>query len=345
MRHNAPVSLTSELKRPESGVSRFLNEHLSDISAVLSAYRARLGNFAPPVRPDDARPSYRMLGHTIDHRLRICLGAETGQPIETGVRMSLVADNGFPAAEVRRALHKAGLAMLDELRHYEGASGPSLVLAPETEDRLVRLCFIASHFEEFFRLGGFVRGSWLGDASPATTLEDLIAAVPDYVVTDIAAQMALAERPGPFSSWCALPEEEKICGPVFGGSRDVGGADADFILGRQLIDCKATIRPERLGRAEIHQLAGYLLLDYEDVYGVDRVAFYLSRQGALISWSAEDFLGLLGSQLALPDLRAACQHALTNGASGNPPPPVDERKPLPHPRNRPPTQGSLFDAL
>jgi hypothetical protein len=74
-----------------------------------------------------------------------------------------------------------------------------------------------------------------------------------------------------------LPRQAVTCGPVFTGSADIGGADADFILGGLLLDCKATITPRNLGAAEINQLAGYLLLDYDDEFGIRQVGLYLSR--------------------------------------------------------------------
>ncbi|WP_406011800.1 hypothetical protein OG520_00980 [Streptomyces sp. NBC_00984] len=55
-----------------------------------------------------------------------------------------------------------------------------------------------------------------------------------------------------------------------------------------MADCKATIRSHKIGRAEVQQLAGYLLLDYDDTHAINRVGFYFSRQGALISWSVPD---------------------------------------------------------
>jgi hypothetical protein len=67
------------------------------------------------------------------------------------------------------------------------------------------------------------------------------------------------------------------CGPTFAGSTDIGGADADFVIDGLLLDCKATTT--RLGSAEIGQLAGYLLLDYDDQYRITQVGLYLSRQG------------------------------------------------------------------
>jgi hypothetical protein len=101
------------------------------------------------------------------------------------------------------------------------------------------------------------------------------------------------------------------CGPEFTGSADIGGADADFILGGLLLDCKSTPMPGKLGRDEIYQLAGYLLLDYPDEFGISRVGLYLSRQGATITWDAGEFLRLLGSVMPLPELRDLLRRHLT----------------------------------
>ncbi|GGP00094.1 hypothetical protein [Wenjunlia tyrosinilytica] len=120
--------------------------------------------------------------------------------------------------------------------------------------------------------------------------------------------MQLAE--GPFAAFRALPPAARVCGPVFAGSNDIGGADADYILGGLLLDCKATKDPRRLGRGEIHQLAGYLLLDYDNEYGIDRVGLYLSRQGALITWPTAEFLRSLGAAEPLPQLRAQLRQHL-----------------------------------
>ncbi|MGH3299315.1 MAG: hypothetical protein ACRDP7_46750 [Trebonia sp.] len=92
-------------------------------------------------------------------------------------------------------------------------------------------------------------------------------------------------------------------GPEFAGSRDIGGADADFILDGFLLACKATITPRRLGADEVSQLAGYLLLDYPNAHGIREVGLYLSRQGAVISWTVPEFLDLLGATAKLPTLR------------------------------------------
>jgi hypothetical protein len=342
------MSLTSHLKDPRSPISRFLAEHLPDTKAVLDDYRTRLARFPAPLRPQveaGLKPEYRMLGHTIDHRLRISLGAPTGAPIKEGIVRAVIDDDGWPSQEVIRAVQKAGDTMLEELAGYHNDAGQPLCLASADEDRLIRLCHVASSFEAIFRHCGWLRGNTLGLCAADATLDDLVDAVPHYVVGDIRQQMQLAADPGPFENMRLLPASARVCGPVFDGSLQVGGADADFILDGALIDCKATIRPERISRAEIYQLAGYLLLDYSDTHSISTVALYLSRQGALIDWSVEEFLGLLGARHELPALRDACCHALSEGARGKPLPAEDRDRQVPRPRFAPAGQQSLFDLL
>jgi hypothetical protein len=173
------------------------------------------------------------------------------------------------------------------------------------------LCFVASFFEDVYRTGQIRRFSMLAAATATTSLPDLTAAVAPYVIDDIAQQMRIAQRPlAPFR---ALPRRARICGPVFAGSSDVP-ADADFILDGLLLDCKATKEPRHFGREEIYQLAGYLLLDYDNQFRIDQVGFYLSRQGGLITWNTPDFLHRLGATTSLPQLRARFRDHLRNAA-------------------------------
>jgi hypothetical protein len=99
-------------------------------------------------------------------------------------------------------------------------------------------------------------------------------------------------------------------GPTFAGSADVGGADADIIIGDLLLDVKAKAKAT-VGREEFYQLAGYVLLDYDDHYGIDRVGLYLSRFGHLITWTVADYLGLLGCQRPIAELREKCAAAVS----------------------------------
>lgn len=263
------------------------------------------------VQPFDVqRPDWAALGHAIDYRLRLFLGRPLGLAVQAGVALAgqptLV--DGAPAGPVCEALLEAGEDLLAEIDQTLAAPGRA------DEERTSRLCFVAAHYEALYRRGQHSRHGLLAAATRTTTLEDLAAAVPDYAVTDLAEQMRLAEPV--FALWLSLPQEQRVCGPVFTGSTDLGGADADYILGGTLIDCKATTRPRHLGRDEIHQLAGYLLLDYDNQYGIEEVGLYYARQGALVTWTTEEFLKRLGTNAPLPRLRTQFRDHLQRASTG-----------------------------
>jgi hypothetical protein len=209
---------------------------------------------------------------------------------------------------IRQALHVSGRQLL-------AAVDACLTAGRQDEEAVARLCFVAAFFEEIYRTGQIRRSSMFAGATSTTRLADLTAAVPGYVVADLESQRRLAGEPlAPFR---ALPGPHKRCGPVFAGSADIGGADADYVLGGLLLDCKAARNPRRLGREELYQLAGYLLLDYDDHFGIDRVGFYLSRQGGLITWPVGEFLRRLGARLSLPRLRGELRRQLRDARAVN----------------------------
>lgn len=305
----AALPLTGQLAYPRSPMSTFMARHLPRTERVVGSYLQQVRGLPHPVQPmDERRPDWPALGHTIDYRLRLSLGSGPGMAVATGVRLigSSMPIEGEPAPPVRAALHTAGTQLLARLHAH-------LHRAPRLDEaELTRLCHVAGFYEALYRNGVFSRRrNLLAQADAHTTLNHLTAAVPHYVLEDIAEQMQLASPA--FAPLRALPPEQRVCGPVFLGSSDLGGADADFIAGGLLIDCKATTRPHKIGRSEVQQLAGYLLLDYDHTFGIDRVGFYLSRQGALITWNVSDFLTALGTTAPLPRLRAQLQRHLASG--------------------------------
>ncbi|MFE4830699.1 hypothetical protein [Streptomyces sp. NPDC056672] len=329
------MSLTSELNSPHSPLSRFMNRELRATSRITGSLRSQLPLRPLTVTPQAAgRPDYRSLGRAIDRRLRVAFGSPLDSALLDGVLYAAidVAENASRAAG--KAVHGIGQALLSELKGQPAAGGGPMTRSRADEERLSRLCFAASHFEEVKR-AGLRPGNPLLQLGADAVLDDLLGQVPDYVTDDIARQVELAEADHALGWVTRKPLDKRICAPVFSGSDDVGGADADFVVDGHLIDCKATTRPERFGsRKEVHQLAGYLLLDYENEYGLDRVCFYLSRQGQLVTWSTQEFLDLLGARRTLPELRAALREALRGTAAS-----TDPQTPSP-PRA---TQESLFD--
>lgn len=91
------------------------------------------------------------------------------------------------------------------------------------EEAAVRRCFLAAFFEDIYRTGEIRRFSMFADATPTTGMDDLVAAVPNYVIDDIASQMKLADNS--LASLRALPQPARVCGPVFHREPAIGGAD------------------------------------------------------------------------------------------------------------------------
>jgi len=301
----AALPLTGQLKVPESPLSRFMAEYLPHTGKLHVQYLKFAAALPHPVQPLEIRsPAWSALGHAIDYRLRLSLGSSLGDAVISGVELTGSARPlpGLPDPATRASLHTAGRELLTALRrHLHGTM-------PLDDAELSRLCFVAASFEAVYRTGRVQRGSMLLRATPGTTLAWMTSAVPEYAIEDLARQFDLARVP--FAPFRALPAAAKVCGPTFTGSADLGGADADFILGGLLLDCKATRHPRSLGRDELYQLAGYLLLDYDDRYRIDRLGLYLSRQGAMITWSVEEFLEALGARHTLRNLRSLLQYRM-----------------------------------
>jgi hypothetical protein len=298
----AGLPLTGQLKFSESPISLFMAEHLPHVGPLHVRYLKFAAKLPHPVQPVDVRsPAWAALGHAVDYRLRLSLGSDLGAAVSHGVTMVGTGAHlpGAPDTAARTALRAVGVELQTLLHHHLDGT------APLSEEQLSRLCFVAASYEAVYRTGRLQRGSMLLGATSQITLSQLTAEVPEYAVEDLARQITLSTEP--FAALRALPSSKKVCGPTFAGSADLGGADADFILDGLLLDCKATRHPRSLGREEIYQLAGYLLLDYDDRHRINRLGLYLSRQGGMIVWSVEEFLQALGCTRSLASLRGLLQ--------------------------------------
>ena len=124
--------------------------------------------------------------------------------------------------------------------------------------------------------------------------------VPDDRVTDVAALGAAFATQYP--SWHG--DTTAILNPKFEGSFDIRGADADFIADGCLWDIKTTIGKGGQGRY-LYQVLGYLLLDYEDEYAIERVGLVFPRQNTRVYWSADELMAEMSGRddLNLADLR------------------------------------------
>ena len=105
------------------------------------------------------------------------------------------------------------------------------------------------------------------------------------------------------SVWEGALAGEIHLNPIFAGSRDVGGADADWIINGVLYDCKVSKRQRPFSRREVLQVLGYVLLDYNDTYGIHSIGWYYARQQLRLIYPLTDIMQRLNVAKSLQALR------------------------------------------
>jgi hypothetical protein len=296
------MSLTSVVVDDAHPVSRWMAARLPGTSAVRRGYRGAVPvrRVQRPVVGGHVIVRWDLLGTAVDFRLK-CAFAQPQVP-PTALRGVDLTSGAYGTW-----VHGLGLglarAYLEHVRRFEPhARDRPLALVGPQEDRLSRLCFALAWFERIGR-DGPGEPPWWDSVAPDADVESLLAAVPAYVTRDLLVQVRLAER-----ALSTLRESSSprgcVAAPTFAGSGDVGGADADLVVDGRLVEVKSLTRPGSLSERTIRQLAGYVLLDYDDVYALREVCLYQARIGWLVSWSVSEFFSLLGARDSLARLRS-----------------------------------------
>lgn len=234
------------------------------------------------------------LGGAIDWWLRFAIVPDE-PPLHlafSGIR--LLGDH--PAADLGiELLGSYGISILN----YDLDVEQPIRLAKCEEETQARVCYTLALFTEIFRAP--IAQSKLLTLQPDSSMDDLLGLASSDEVADLIAMRAESER----SLLPFLPTGEVECGPTFEGSRDLN-ADADLIVGDLLLELKATrggkprsdgTRTMRFERTDIDQLLGYLLMDYNDAYGIAQIGVYAPRFASLNSWPVTWFLAELAGRI------------------------------------------------
>ncbi len=318
------MSLTSQLADPQSPVTRFLDEQFPpERIRPISKSWYELVKPTSVVRPDMENPPWGTIGTAFDYRLRY-FWAET--PLD-----DLVAARGMRILDTQRIFTRArdsvpgGFLELNypnvppaakrvEALLPEFADGLARTLAElapvgrslgqDAEALLCQHCYVLALFEQIFRAGPWIN-SPLYELKKGATLTDLLGLGSDTAIDDLGALSQLFyDRHGELTTHAA------VLNPMFAGSVDFGGADADLIIENCLIELKTTTKPNFERKGLLYQLLGYVLLDYEDEYGLEEVGVYLARRGLLIRWQLESLLETIAEQARLPELRTGFKKAV-----------------------------------
>lgn len=319
------MSLSSHLNSPASPIGQFIKQHFSYTSA-LTRDASRQLRVVPTLRPviqmGESYP-YTYLGAAIDYRIRYAFDITPYQrlvawygavklavkPPESDEDILLDWEDliGIPLPP---AAFETGVAQgpypLPLIRaFFQGLEATLIKIQPtgrllnvEDERTLDRLCIVLSLFEQVFRTNTYIQGP-LMQPTVKRSVEELLAIPQDAWLDDLSQLFNLFHTRQ--ADLLSLPH---ILNPTFAGSHDVGGADADLIVDGCLIDIKTSISPQI--RADyLYQLAGYLLLDYNDTFHINTLGIYMARQGVLLKWNGLEFLQKLtgDEQISLASLR------------------------------------------
>ena len=317
------MSLTSYISDPASPIRRWMAEQFPDCRDALRDMRDNLPamtgrTIAPPGRASSTA------GMALDYRIRFYF-----EPVQVE---SLVAWEGATMAvrEILGQRPKGYRARRDgDLLRWSGAqhtppaaffrafsafvtrNPPMRARLPGPQElRLARYCYVLGLYEEVFRIGYTWPGARLDSLAPDADARAVLGIVPDDRVKDIARISGACQKVlAPYF------DREYVLNPVFAGSLYVGGADADLILDRRLIEIKTTA-DARLDQNWLLQLLGYVLLDWNDEYRIDGLGVLYAHQATLAKWPLGEVLRRVGAggMPALPRLRAEFK-ALVSGGS------------------------------
>ena len=274
------MSLTSHLNDKTSPIGQFIKQHFSQTTALAKNANRRLKD-ARTLRPLEAAGEaypYGVLGAACDYRVRYAFAITPYQHL-VAWHGALLSSN--PGGFYSRRLVKAFFEQMDATLRAVQPVGRRLDAADEQV--LDRFCFVLSLFEQVFRSNAFVQGP-LVQPTVKQSVEELLAIPQVAWLDDLGAMFTLF-----YDRYAHLLSRPAVLNPIFAGSVDIGGADADMIVDGCLIDIKASISPH-IKADFLYQLAGYVLLDYHDTYHITSVGIYMARQGMLFPWPLAEFL-------------------------------------------------------
>jgi hypothetical protein len=297
------VSLTSHLK-PGAVLKPWFEEHYPNVKFMQTAWRSA----GPPtvLAPQGANPA--LVGTAFDYRLRLFLDPSPDVQSFVAHRGTLELDSRT-ADEVWIDLDGDRIwrsRRWDMIASYVKATlltyQPAGVKLPtEHELGLARMCCLLARLEVPGRVSNPIAwGEDLVALRPDASIEQHLAIVSEPAAQDVV-MLITAARSGPLGSRFGEPF---LPNPRFPGSRNVGGADADFVIGGTLVELKTSIE-KSLAATWAWQLLGYLLLDWNDDCAIRKVGFYSGRHPALLSWGAEEALSeAAGHDVTIENARA-----------------------------------------
>jgi hypothetical protein len=305
------TTLTRELKKSDSPIRRYLGWRFPNVRSLRPRYNLDTAGLSPSEPRPGARIAYQTLGTAFHWQVGLLVdptpdlslafaGASHGGKEHISLFFKLRDEVGGSFTTGNRSRPRPPAPAVPAAGHRASALNP---------ERLARVCWALALFTEVYRAGPFYR-SPLGTLAPTASLEELLALPSDDEIADLLALTVTARQ-------ALLPALAARGAPLhvgrgFAGSADIA-ADADLIAGGLLLEVKVELgrpRPDgqrrcSLAQRTVHEVLGYLLLDYDDAYQLDTLGLYSARYAHLATWPVDEFLGVLaGGRVDLATARA-----------------------------------------
>lgn len=247
----------------------------------------------------------RLIGTVIDFRLRLAFTTTNLVPPSAQRGHAALARRHPDAAPLLAGLTDAIGVVLADAGPMDGAR---IELPGQIEDDLIRLCVVAGQLDQLYRnYESASRATPLLESGKAVTVEQAVAQVPSRVVDDLHDQVRVANAGlGPLRAAATTA----TAGLEFAGSPLIS-ADADLLVDGLLLDFKARPEATTIKKPEVYQLAGYVLLDFDDTHRIERIGVYWTRHGVMRTFPVSTFFELLGATASLPDLRGQLHDELS----------------------------------
>ena len=288
-------ALTRLLDQRNSPLRAWFEDTLPHLDLVQAAWK-RAG--PPTLLPRAAKPAWGLHGAAVDYRIRYLFTVTPASDLVAADGALLLDD---PVTRLLRASGEAPPSSWNNLAadlDAQVADHPPTgnLCTRQAERRLARFCYLLAAYEAYARAGRAWRP--LEALGGEASTDEQLALVDDDAVDDIVAVSgAFVDVAGHLLH--GLPA---VMNPVLG--RPPIAADADLLVDGLLLEIKTSKQP-RPDREWVYQLVGYLLLDIDNRYRIERLGFYLSRVPALLDWNASELLeALAGRHLDVDELRS-----------------------------------------
>lgn len=321
--HHITMSLTSQLKDPNSPMGSLMVEHFNHGTDWADRYHEALqsAQTSRPLAPAGARYDYPLIGTALTYLLpwemepkRSWLLEELSVPYQGFHLWRTLAFNEDLWTHTHRlrsssarpqAGGESGLALLRDL------TAATARLPKADPEEKCRLALFLGMLDHWFRSRAKAHER-MYSTTATDGLDDILRRLKPEWVEDLMTLRGKFQESLP-----AGPTGKNVYFPTFAGSAAVGGADADWITGKALIDCKATIRPLMTTselRQHVWQLLGYAALDWDNEFKIKDVGLYMARQGTWVVWNGDDLCRQTSEWevTSLEELRELTEELLTD---------------------------------